>query len=258
MTNEDFTEMNQKQQDLVNVDLQPSNPTLDRSLFNMNNKDLLQVDWCFYTGDQMVDELTRRDVLLMQAISIEDIDIFTKNQKNKPDSIRELAMAFDGTTKWIIDVILCEKDLTQKRKRAKHFLLMGRTFYLNKNYHTAMQFVLAFSNAEIEKLFQHEKVNAVESEEYICIFNPLRNYAKYRQNLFSDDLEHISYFPAFPILLQDAVTAIESGNQQALPLMIDSHFKQWSAYALPVLNEKNQEVFNFVSRFRELSENEGK
>ncbi len=248
-----FGVMNKEQQEPEATTIQPCQ-FLDVKPTCTKKRDVLQVDWCFYTGDQIVEELTRRDVTLIQSISIDNIDKFSKDQKDMPDTIQNLAKAFDGTTKWLTSVILSEKDTSQRRKLAQFFLLMGRNLYMIKNYHTTMQFVLAFLNPEVEKLFEYKGVNSLKSEEFICSFNPLKNYAQYRQNLFSDNLEHTHYLSAFPIFIQDVITANESGNQHALPVMIETHFEPWGHYPLAEPNEKNKEVFDFVSRFYELSE----
>lgn len=246
-----FGVIDKKKQEFEDITIQPCQ-FLDLNPTSKKKMNVLQVDWCFYTGDQIVEELTRRDMTLMQSISIDNIDKFFKDQENMPDAIQNLAKSFDGTTKWLTSIILNEKDISERRKLAQFFLLMGRSLYIIKNYHTTMQFALAFMNSEVEILFEYKGVNSLKSEEFFCIFNPLKNYAQYRQNLFSDNLEHTHYLPAFPIFTQDLVIANESNNQHALPMMIQIHFEQWNRYPLPASNEKNKEVFDFVSRFYEL------
>jgi hypothetical protein len=106
----------------------------------------------------------------------------------------------------------------------------------------------------VEKLFEYKGGNSLKSEEYLCIFSPLKNYSQYRQHVCSDNVEHTHYFPAFPIFVQDVVIANESKNQHALPEMIRTHCHLWGGYSLPEPKAKNVEVFNFVSRFSELME----
>lgn len=251
--NETLGVMNKEQQESETMSIQRCQ-FLDLNSNSTKQKDVLQVDWRVYSGDQIIDELTRRDVTLIQSLSVDHIDKFSKDQNDKSDTIQKLAKAFDGTTKWLTSVILSETDISKRRKLAQFFLLMGRSLYIRKNYHTAMQFMLAFMNPEVGKLFEIKGVNSLKFEEFFCMFNPLKNYSQYRQHLFSDNVEYTSYFPAFPIFVQDVVIANESNNQHALPEMIRTHCLRWGGYPLPEPNEKNGEVLNFVSRFSELLE----
>lgn len=248
-----FEILNMKQQEPESQTGQPC-LFLDIKSISTKTSDVLQIDWHFFTGDQIVEALTRRDVSFIKSISTDSLNKFSKDQNDKSDAILTLAKAFDGTTKWLTSVILSEKDITQRQKLAKYFLLMGRNLYIMKNYHTTMQFVLTFLNPDVDVLFKNSGLNSLESEEFMCTFNPLKNYAQYRKSLFADNLEHTFYLPAFPIFVQDVVTANESGNQDSLPVMIQNHVERWECYPISVPNEKSKEVFDFVCRFHELLE----